>query len=110
MALIYFATNYKFLGMNALAAALGPVLMQSIYEYTKDNVGPGTMFVFASSLYCTGTVIVSFLQVNKLSNASFDENERDDSQLEDALVQPQEPQLNSDLEEPLIQSQSSSNG
>jgi len=47
--------------INALSAAIGPVLMQSIYHYTKDTFGPGTMFVFSSFLYFVGTISVALM-------------------------------------------------
>ena len=37
--------------------------MQLIYKRTKDTIGPGTMFVFASFLYFVGTIVVSFIPV-----------------------------------------------
>jgi DHA1 family tetracycline resistance protein-like MFS transporter len=51
--------------LNALGAAIGPLLMQFIYNRTKDNLGPGTMFLCASFLYFLGTVAVSFIPVKK---------------------------------------------
>lgn len=52
------------LALNALAAALGPVSMNWIYERTKNDsnyFGPGTMFLFASFLYLLGTLVVSMI-------------------------------------------------
>jgi DHA1 family tetracycline resistance protein-like MFS transporter len=39
--------------LSALASALGPVTLRSIYHYTKDGafLGPGSMFVVAAGLY-----------------------------------------------------------
>lgn len=94
--------------MNALAAATGPVLMQSVYDHTKDTIGPGTMFVFASFLYFTGTVFVSFLQVDGSSTINEDRTESDANEIDQAQVlQPEQP--SSDLEEPLLQSEASLN-
>lgn len=39
--------------LSALASAFGPLMMRFVYHYTKDGafLGPGSMFVAASSLY-----------------------------------------------------------
>lgn len=50
-----------FYAVNALSAAIGPLVMQYIYDRTKDSIGPGTMFVFAAFLYFVGTMVVSFI-------------------------------------------------
>mmetsp|Transcript_20813 Transcript_20813/g.31340 ORF Transcript_20813/g.31340 Transcript_20813/m.31340 type:complete len:229 (+) Transcript_20813:913-1599(+) len=92
--------------MTALAAALGPILMQSTYDHTKDTIGPGTMFVVASLIYFIGTIIVSFLQVDKLSvTADEDRRTSDSDDNEEGLLQP--PSTTNALEEPLIQPQRS---
>jgi hypothetical protein len=45
--------------VNALGGAIGPLCMQFVFERTKETMGPGTMFIFASFLYFVGTIIVS---------------------------------------------------
>lgn len=87
--------------MTALAAALGPIVMQSTYDLTKDTIGPGTMFIFASLMYFIGTIVVSFLQVDKLRVVA-DEARRpsDSDDSEEGLLQPLS--TTNEMEEPLI--------
>jgi DHA1 family tetracycline resistance protein-like MFS transporter len=75
--------------VNALSAAVGPLSMQFIYERTKDTIGPGTMFVFASFLYFVGTIVVSFIPVDKIRD-------------EDAPTTEESRSAMDDLEEPLL--------
>jgi DHA1 family tetracycline resistance protein-like MFS transporter len=76
--------------LNALSAAIGPLSMQFIYNRTKDNLGPGTMFLFASFLYFVGTVVVSFIPAEKETSTV---SEGDAEQTQDNL---EEPLLESD--------------
>ncbi|KAG7363949.1 major facilitator superfamily transporter [Nitzschia inconspicua] len=56
---------------NALAAALGPVSMNYVYQHTKDMLyGPGTMFLLASFLYFLGTLCVAIIPMSILSESS----------------------------------------
>ncbi|KAG7340070.1 major facilitator superfamily transporter [Nitzschia inconspicua] len=56
------------LATNALAAALGPVSMNYVYQHTKDTLyGPGTMFLLASFLYFLGTLCVAIIPMSNLS-------------------------------------------
>jgi len=76
--------------VNALSAAIGPLSMQVIYKKTKESIGPGTMFVFASFLYFIGTVVVSFVPVT---------NSRENVE----VIAPQRScSCQQDLEEPLL--------
>lgn len=54
--------------INALSAAVGPLLMQVIYDHTKDTFGPGTMFVFAAGLYFLGTISIAFMPITGRTN------------------------------------------
>lgn len=91
--------------LAALADAIGPISLGYIYKHTKDrkDFGPGTMFLVASFLYATGTVLVSFLPVEK-TNAVFRERsirpdyEHDDMalSLENGTVDAREPLLDED--------------
>jgi Major Facilitator Superfamily len=54
---------------NAVASAIGPLSMEWLYRWTKNNnnttaahvVGPGVMFLFAAGLYAIGTMVVCFI-------------------------------------------------
>ena len=72
--------------LSALANAIGPVLLELIYDHTKDGkcLGPGTMFVFASMLYLIGTVIVSVISRDKTKASSPIVNDEND--LEELLL------------------------
>ena len=60
--------------VGGLAAAIGPVLFQFIYDHTKDSVGPGTMF-FVGSLLCGCTaILVALMPINYRSISSEDES------------------------------------
>lgn len=74
--------------VNALAAGAGPMLMQYVYDKTKDSIGPGTMFVFASFLYFLGTITVALMPM---------ENSSDNNEAESASAR-------GELEEPLMES------
>ena len=57
--------------LNALANAVGPMLLEIVYDLTKNShtyLGPGTMFLCASFLYAVGTVLVSFVPVDASSS------------------------------------------
>lgn len=72
--------------VNALSAAVGPLSMQFIYERTKDTIGPGTMFVFASFLYFVGTIVVSFIPVQEKARVEGEITSSDSSDLEEPLL------------------------
>jgi DHA1 family tetracycline resistance protein-like MFS transporter len=74
--------------LNALGAAIGPLLMQFIYNRTKDNLGPGTMFLFASFFYFLGTVAVSFIPVQKevVESSEGDSECPSENELEEPLL------------------------
>ena len=73
--------------LNALGAAIGPLSMQAIYDKTKNNLGPGTMFFFASFLYATGTVFVSCIPSKKEVIAVAEaENIGTETDLEEPLI------------------------
>lgn len=46
---------------NAIASALGPLAMESVYNRTKDALFPGFMFVFAATLYLLGSLVAMML-------------------------------------------------
>jgi DHA1 family tetracycline resistance protein-like MFS transporter len=75
--------------LNALGAAIGPLSMQAIYDKTKNTLGPGTMFFFASFLYATGTAFVSCIPSKKEVIAVAEEEEENIG-------------TETDLEEPLL--------
>lgn len=72
--------------LSALANAIGPLLLEVIYDHTKDGkcLGPGTMFVFASLLYFVGTIIVSVIPRDKATGSS--PIVSDDNELEEPLL------------------------
>jgi hypothetical protein len=72
--------------LSALANAIGPLLLEVIYDHTKDGqgLGPGTMFVFASLLYFVGTIIVSVISRDKANGSS--PIVSDDNELEEPLL------------------------
>eukprot|EP00980_Cylindrotheca_fusiformis_P008561 scaffold1820_cov129-Cylindrotheca_fusiformis.AAC.2 len=75
--------------INALAAGAGPMLMQLVYDKTKNSIGPGTMFVFAAFLYLIGTVAVACIPIEN----SIDDGETSQSptpNLEEPLLVPTE--------------------
>jgi hypothetical protein len=73
--------------LNALGAAIGPLSMQAIYDKTKNTLGPGTMFFFASFLYAIGTVFVSCISSTKEAIAvAEEENIRTETDLEEPLL------------------------
>jgi MFS family permease len=90
--------------INALAAGAGPMLMQFIYDKTKDTIGPGTMFVFASFLYFLGTIAISFMPLDNESDSNESESASAISGLEEPLISPETPSC---AEEISIQPQSS---
>ena len=49
---------------NAIANAIGPLIMEFIYRRTKDSsMGPGFMWIFAAFLYFVGAVLVSQIPI-----------------------------------------------
>lgn len=73
--------------LNALGAAIGPLSMQAIYDKTKNNLGTGTMFFFASFLYATGTVFVSCIPSKKeVIAVAEEENIGTETDLEEPLI------------------------
>jgi len=56
-----------FFALAAIADAVGPVLLQSIYRETKDTIrpGPGFMFVVAGCVYLFGAVVACMLPEDK---------------------------------------------
>jgi DHA1 family tetracycline resistance protein-like MFS transporter len=72
--------------LNALASAIGPLSMQFIYDKTKDSLGPGTMFLFASCLYFTGAIVVSMIPVRKVGQTSEGDFEEGANDLEEPLL------------------------
>jgi MFS family permease len=84
------------LATNALAAALGPVSMNYIYQQTKNTqLGPGTMFLLASLLYFLGALCVAMIpmttslvdQSDELpvfhDNATIEETDRIERQIQE---------------------------
>ena len=76
---------------NSMATALGPLSMEFVYHHTKNNLGPGFMFVYAAGLYVVGTVLVSLIPMPQSMSEGTDE----------ALEAPTSDQA--DLEEPLLE-------
>lgn len=49
---------------NSIAYAIGPLLMEYVYSWTKDGhswLGPGFMFIVAAGFYAIGTILVAML-------------------------------------------------
>lgn len=98
--------------LNALANAIGPMLLEAVYNDTKNSqsfLGPGTMFLCAAILYAVGTIFVSFLprvqavalsHVSSLSSLGDDEEE----------CQRSHDNTHHTLEEPLLQGLNSNRG
>lgn len=80
--------------VNALSAAVGPLSMQFIYERTKDSIGPGTMFIFASFLYFVGAIVVSFIPMDKIREENVPPAPTEEASSSGRFV--------NDLEEPLL--------
>mmetsp|Transcript_30863 Transcript_30863/g.33190 ORF Transcript_30863/g.33190 Transcript_30863/m.33190 type:complete len:580 (-) Transcript_30863:20-1759(-) len=95
--------------LNAVAGALGPIIMNYIYEDTKSSsFGPGTMFIFASFLYFLGTIAVYMIPTaNTDCEISINTNNRSSSSSSSSI---NDTQSNADvvtsnddcLEEPLL--------
>eukprot|EP00580_Thalassiosira_gravida_P019841 CAMPEP_0201674126 /NCGR_PEP_ID=MMETSP0494-20130426/36333_1 /ASSEMBLY_ACC=CAM_ASM_000839 /TAXON_ID=420259 /ORGANISM="Thalassiosira gravida, Strain GMp14c1" /LENGTH=522 /DNA_ID=CAMNT_0048156195 /DNA_START=35 /DNA_END=1603 /DNA_ORIENTATION=- len=73
-----------FFALAAIADAVGPVFLQSIYRETKDTIrpGPGFMFVVAGCVYLFGAVVACMLPADKAnvtvaSTAGDEDSERD---------------------------------
>ena len=85
--------------LNALANAAGPVLLETVYNHTKNSheyFGPGTMFLCASFLYAVGTVLVSFVHVETATSTTSSDGED-----EETCLQRGHAATNS-MEEPLL--------
>ena len=62
--------------------------MQAIYEKTRNYLGPGTMFLFASFLYATETAFVSCIPPKKEAVAvAEEENIGTERDLEEPLLE-----------------------
>jgi len=86
--------------LNALANAAGPMLLESVYNHTKDGqclLGPGTMFIFASFIYGLGTIMVTFLPNVDAATASSRANSSDDEE-----ICFEHPESVNSLQEPLL--------
>ena len=101
-------------GLNSLAGAVGPIIMNYIYEVTKtSNFGPGIMFIFASFLYFLGTIAVYMIpssnntcETSIITDDSSSNMNHDTQSNNDNVISNDET---SDLEEPLLmQSEDSS--
>ena len=81
--------------LNALSAAIGPLIMQCVYEKTKDIpcLGPGFMFYFAAAIYSVGTVCVALLFCMDTQNLTSTISDTPDGNGLDSRT---------DLEEPLL--------
>jgi DHA1 family tetracycline resistance protein-like MFS transporter len=75
--------------LNALGAAIGPLTMQFIYVHTKGTLGPGTMFLFASSLYFMGAIFVSFIPVHAEVERPNNNVNNSEAGLEEPLLAPE---------------------
>ena len=101
-------------GLNALAGAVGPIIMNYIYGVTKtSNFGPGIMFIFASFLYFLGTIAVYMIpssnnncETSIIADDSSSNRNNDTHSNNDNMISNNETV---DLEEPLLsQSEDSS--
>ena len=101
-------------GLNALAGAVGPIIMNCIYGVTKtSNFGPGIMFIFASFLYFLGTIAVYMIpssnnncETSIIADDSSSNRNNDTHSNNDNMISNNETV---DLEEPLLsQSEDSS--
>jgi DHA1 family tetracycline resistance protein-like MFS transporter len=101
-------------GLNALAGAVGPIIMNYIYGVTKtSNFGPGIMFIFASFLYFLGTIAVYMIpssnnncETSIIADNSSSNRNNDTQGNNDNVISNNET---GDLEEPLLsQSEDSS--
>jgi len=108
------------LALNALGGAVGPVVLNRIYERTEQIdsgsdsdgnggssgwawFGPGTMFVVASGLYFLGTIVVLVISCRDSSSSTTDRDPRNEGS--DETNPPAESSFfweNGDLEEPLL--------
>ena len=106
--------------LNALASAIGPLIMQAIYNRTTtagggnnsdENIfwGPGTMFLFASFLYFIGTISVSLIPImRKKMDTDDGRQQQQPSSVSTSVSEPElEPRgginkISGDLEEPLL--------
>ena len=62
--------------------------MQAIYEKTRNHLGPGTMFLFASFLYAMESAFVSCIPPKKEAVAvAEEENIGTEGDLEEPLVE-----------------------
>ena len=71
--------------------------MQAIYKKTKNNLGPGTMFFFASFLHVTETAFVSCIPPKKEASCIPPKKEAI------AIAKEENIGTERDLEEPLLE-------
>ena len=91
-----------FFALASIANGLGPVCLQAIYDRTQNlpYPGPGSMFLFASVVYFTGTVVACFLPADKANcnlqeeqETHGEEDEEADEIILDGLESQREPLL-----------------
>ncbi len=91
-----------FFALASIANGLGPVCLQAIYDRTQNlpYPGPGSMFLFASVVYFTGTVVACFLPADKANcnlqeeqESHGEEDEEADEMILDGLESQREPLL-----------------
>eukprot|EP00591_Stephanopyxis_turris_P003759 CAMPEP_0195526592 /NCGR_PEP_ID=MMETSP0794_2-20130614/27743_1 /TAXON_ID=515487 /ORGANISM="Stephanopyxis turris, Strain CCMP 815" /LENGTH=513 /DNA_ID=CAMNT_0040657319 /DNA_START=39 /DNA_END=1580 /DNA_ORIENTATION=+ len=65
----------------SLSNALGPLSLQFVYNYTKDNKfpGPGTMFIFAAFLQLVAVALACILPKKKTDSRYLDNVDQDDA-------------------------------
>lgn len=69
-----------FFALAAIADAIGPIFLQSIYKSTKHTAVPGTMFVVASGVYLLGAGVACALPVEKANSSSRIEEQQQQQQ------------------------------
>ena len=90
--------------LNALANALGPMLLEIVYIRSKDGhglLGPGSMFLCASFLYAIGTLLVTFVPATE-SDCASPESEAEMLVGSEILGEVQPGDRNTSLREPLL--------
>jgi MFS family permease len=100
--------------MNSIAFALGPVILEKVYQHTENvpQYGPGFMFIFAAGIYMIGTICVAFIpdvttctldDENDHSSTPVVANEEAEGVIEsDGICLEQAMDVVSDLNEPLL--------
>lgn len=89
--------------LNALANAAGPMVLEQVYDRTKNGhnfLGPGAMFLCASGLYGVGTALVSFLPATTETRGTEREAGEGDERGHNTLLLPGDS--NSMLGQPLL--------